>query len=127
MRNTEVPILHLSHPHPFAWSDIVDTMVAELGLQTVSYDMWFSLLKKSAEALTADAEVEVTSQAPSLKLIDFFTQAGIRSASGEAMGMPRLDTSAARMVSPFFRDLPPLPKDTVSKWIRSWRESGFFE
>ncbi|KAJ3535272.1 hypothetical protein NM688_g7002 [Phlebia brevispora] len=127
MRDSDIALLHLEHPHPVKWTSIAKTICAELNVQPVPYDMWYALLKKSGEGLAADEEVEALRKNPALKLMAYFAYANIRADSVQAMGMPKLDMSAARTVSTSLRELEPLPEDIVLEWIQYWRSTDLLE
>lgn len=122
MRDAESAVIHLTHPHPIPWSTVAEVVTQDLGIQTVPYDVWFALLKRSGETCIADVEARSN---PALKLMDFFTQAELRSNSGEAMCLPKLSIATAMETSESLRALQPLPGDVVRGWLRQWRASGF--
>ena len=125
MRNSEIPFLHLAHPHPVAWSIILDPIARELGLARMTFDAWLCALEKSGEGLSAEDEVQATRENPALKLLSFFAQGtGDRGSTG-AFGIQALDVTNARKASRTLNDLPPLAEGDVMNWLSYWRRIGF--
>ena len=101
MRNTTAQYLHLSHPRPVPWSAVMGPLAKELALPLVSYQKWFSALRKSGEGLDADREVEMMRKNPALKILDFFTDLlAKQDVRSDTMGMPPMDTIEAEKVAP---------------------------
>ncbi|CAL1699315.1 unnamed protein product [Somion occarium] len=125
MRNSHVPLLHLAHPRPVPWQTMIEPIAKELALPLVSYDDWLELLEDKGTGLAPDAEVDVLSRFPALKLMDFFSRARETRSSIEAMGIPMLDVSEASRVAPMLHELPELTRDDVLSWLAYWRRSGF--
>ena len=124
MRDSSTPILHLSHPHSTPWCTIRDAVASALELQTVPYNVWFGLLKKSGERMQ---QVEDAQENPGLKLLEFFRKANVNVDSAEAMGIPRLDMTTALTVSPYLREVEPLKEESIQVWVKHWRESGLLQ
>lgn len=124
MRNSTTPLLHLSHPHSTPWCTIRDAVASALELQTVPYNVWFGLLKKSGDRLQ---QVEAAQENPGLKLLEFFRQANVNVESAEAMGIPKLDMTVALTVSPYLREMGELEKASMQVWVKHWRESGLLQ
>lgn len=99
------------------------------GLRTVSFDEWVSLLEKSGENLSADAEVEVPRHNPALKIIDTFIQGrDVGDISEEVLGLPHLDTTNAKKASSSLASdnlLPQLSANDALRWVSCWKSIGF--
>ena len=57
MRHSPEPFLHLIHPRPARWHDVMAPIAELFNVPLVPYDQWTSALEKSVDAGSA-AEVE---------------------------------------------------------------------
>ena len=66
MRHSQEPFLHLVHPRPAPWHNVVAPIAAELGVPLVPYQEWFAALQASISSGGAD-EVELMKANPALR------------------------------------------------------------
>lgn len=125
MLDSDIPILHLSHPIPTSWMTIIDALSSSLVIPTVPFARWMELLEQSAED-SAGGELDN----PALRIINFFRvghQDLMRGSTRQAMGLPVLGLDSAKSVSPTLRgDMPALDATDVDLWLASWKENGLF-
>ncbi|KAH8100027.1 acetyl-CoA synthetase-like protein [Cristinia sonorae] len=120
MRNSPHPVLHLVHPRPVSWADIITPVSQALSLPLVSYADWLARLRESGANLHAEHEVEIMKVNPALRILDFFSGVDLDSSSGEAMGIREMDMTKAREVANVLSGLPPLSKRDVLGWLSYW-------
>ncbi|TCD61564.1 putative NRPS-like protein biosynthetic cluster [Steccherinum ochraceum] len=122
MRNSKYPILHLSHPRPVPWSNIISPISRALNLPVVPYAEWFAKLQKSGEGLSAQMEAEALKNNPALGLLPFFSSVNTQASSGEAMGLRSMETTKAQEVAVSLSEntLPRLSEADVLKWLAYW-------
>ena len=77
MLDTEEDVLHLVHPKPVKWNDIMLTLSKSLKLPLVSYDRWLGSLEEKAYGIGSDPEhvEKAFKDIPALRLINFFRSA----------------------------------------------------
>ncbi|OSC98632.1 acetyl-CoA synthetase-like protein [Trametes coccinea BRFM310] len=126
MRHSPEPFLHLVHPRPVPWHDIIAPIAEELGVSLVSYEQWVSALQNSVSR-GEEAEVELLKANPALRLLDFFkaVKQSEGSADREPLGMVYLSTEKSTKVSRTLAHLPQLDADRAKKWVLAWKKSGF--
>ncbi|KAI0758562.1 male sterility protein-domain-containing protein [Trametes elegans] len=123
MRHSQEPFLHLVHPRPTPWHNVVAPIAAELRVPLVPYQQWFAALQASISSGGAD-EVELMKANPALRLLSFYKQ--LRSAPDrEPLGMVYLSTDKSTKVSQALVDLPVLDADRAKMWLAAWKRSGF--
>nr|VWP00550.1 N/A [Ganoderma boninense] len=120
MRSSPAPILHLVHPHPVSWHDLITPIAEELGVQLVPYATWLAALERSAEGSEGDAAREN----PALRLLDFF-RSFAQGNEKPPLGLWQLATSKAVDVSETLANMPQLGEADVRRWVAGWRKSGF--
>ncbi|KAF7798676.1 hypothetical protein EIP86_009900 [Pleurotus ostreatoroseus] len=118
LRNSNSPILHLTHPESLSWHIISDTANKELSLQTVPYNVWFGLLQKSADRTSMMNPTRLLHSNPALKLVEFFADAEVKADSTQAMGFPEVDGTAAQTACAWLRQLPLPSQDVIARWLR---------
>ena len=125
MRNSPEPILHLVHPHPVAWNDIISPIARALDVPLVPYQAWLSALEESMGEGSTE-QVESMKANPALRILAFFKAQGEAVAPNrEAMGLAYLSTKKAVEVSQSLAELAPLDDEWPKMWLASWRKSGF--
>ena len=125
MPRSKEPFLHLVHPRPTPWHDIMAPIAELLGVPLVPYEQWLSALKNSVEHGSAD-EVEAMKLKPALRLLPFYAAQGrVMSPDREPMGLLYLDTTKAREISPALAGLPALDAERARRWIAAWKKAGF--
>ncbi|RPD58184.1 acetyl-CoA synthetase-like protein [Lentinus tigrinus ALCF2SS1-7] len=117
--------LHLVHPRPTPWHDIMAPIAKSLGVPLVPYEQWLAALKTSVEHGSA-AEVEAMKLNPALRLLPFYESQGrTMSRDREPMGLVYLDTTKAQAASPALADLPALDAERAQRWVEAWKKAGF--
>ncbi len=121
MRSSPEPILHLVHPHPALWHDLIAPIAQELGVPLVPYPTWLAALERSnAEGSEGDAAREN----PALRLLDFF-RSFAQGSEKPPLGLCRLATEKAVDASETLASMPPLGEADIKRWVSAWRTSGF--
>lgn len=121
LRNSDSPLLHLTHPRSLSWHTIANAANSDLGLQVVSYDVWFSLLQESAETTSAVAAARVLDANPALKLVGFFADAKAKMDTGtQAMGFLEVDGRTAQAACAWLHHLPCPSQDVIVRWLRQY-------
>ncbi|KDQ23277.1 hypothetical protein PLEOSDRAFT_1068285 [Pleurotus ostreatus PC15] len=127
--------LHIVHPCPIQWNDIMTIISRKVGVQLVPYDTWLGRLQGSSD--TSNAADENTN--PALRLLDFYQSAlekPLLSPDAEAFGFPRLATVDAVRVAPSLRVMDPLDNGSggtlrvlgdadIDGWLAYWKAVGF--
>ncbi|KAI0631526.1 acetyl-CoA synthetase-like protein [Trametes polyzona] len=123
LRHSLDPIVHLVHPHPVPWHNIIALIAEELGVPLVTYSEWLSKLQESVEEGGAD-EVGLMKANPALRLLSFYK--GLKSSpEREPLGMVYLSTSKSTRVSPTLANLPQLESGRAKGWLAAWKSAGF--
>ncbi|EED85042.1 predicted protein [Postia placenta Mad-698-R] len=129
MLDSEEPVLHLRHPHPVHWSDIMQCIAVSLKVPMVPYQEWIGLLEGSLMQ-PMDRGVEVYLE-PAIRILDWL-RLGVQSTknadhrrdnNGLSFTMA-IDLGCA--ASTTLRDsvLTPLGPTDVDRWMRFWRING---
>lgn len=124
MRHSPEPFLHLIHPRPARWHDVMAPIAELFNVPLVPYDQWTSALEKSVDAGSA-AEVEAMRQNPALRLLPFFKTAKQAVDGREALGMVTLSVEKATKVSESLVKMPRLDAERAKMWVGAWKRSGF--
>lgn len=124
LRHSPHPFVHLVHPHPATWHDLISPIAKELGVPLVSYEEWLSALQKGVSEGDA-AEVELMKQNQALRLLPFFKGAKASSADREPLGLVYLSTEKATAVSEALANLPQLDAERAKGWVAAWKRAGF--
>ena len=116
--------IHLVHPRPAKWSDVMASFSKSLNVPLVPYDEWVTRLAKIVQE-KPDEEVELMRRVPALKLLDFYQASAptFGKPATEAMGMPLLSVENAVKDSVTLRDpnLPILGEEDVCNWLNYWK------
>lgn len=104
---------HLVNPKIARWEDLVTSVIDyynehDVKLEVVEWVEWLDHLK----GLPVSPE-EVT-RVPGLKLMDFYE--GL-----SAGGLPRMETQRTEKYSITLRELAPIRKELITKWLRQWQ------
>ncbi|KAM5540085.1 hypothetical protein V8D89_006225 [Ganoderma adspersum] len=125
MRYSTEPILHLVHPRPVAWNEMISPIARALDVPLVPYQTWLSMLEGSMDE-GSTGQVELMKANPALRILAFFKAQGeARASNREAMGLAYLSTKKAVEVSQSLAELAPLDDEWPKMWLASWRKSGF--
>ena len=130
MRNSPYLVLHIAHPRPARWPDIMVPISQALHLPLVPYPEWLSRLHASQKDSNATSEVEQLKANPALMLMDFFTTGAPTndgSTDREALRFRTLDVKKAVAVSPALQEqnLPKLGESDALAWVTYWKKIGF--
>lgn len=119
MRKSNDLYLHLVHPSPVPWTNIVTVVSEALMVPLVPYHQWLSSLEQWESNSASHRE-----ENPAIHLLDFYRS---HSGDAEAFGFPRLSTARALQAAPSLRptNLQPLGRDNVLSWIKYWKKKGF--
>ncbi|KDR73164.1 hypothetical protein GALMADRAFT_158296 [Galerina marginata CBS 339.88] len=128
MRGTENETLHLVHPKPVQWNDIMQVLATTLNVPLVPYVEWIARLESSAHDADETGPGAENRRA-ALKLTHFY-RIGLNASSHntESMGLlPKVATDKGVKASPTLQDetVQPLNEHDVEKWVAYWREIGF--
>jgi hypothetical protein len=118
VRNSSAELLHLTNPKPAAWNVIFRDIASTLKVDLVPYSDWISRLEASETDGVGEPHIAV-------RLLSFFKAVPVEG-NTEAGGIPRLDITAARRVSPTLNDenLKPVGLEDVKKWLNYWKSAG---
>jgi len=123
LRHASGIFVHLVHPRPVLWRDIIDTVATIICVPVIPYDEWL----KRLEAVPKTSEVLKNN--PALYLLDFYRSAApprdkADVGSREAMGLASYATANTARDSPSLDHLPQLSRDEVVRWIDYWESKG---
>lgn len=124
MRKSDDLYLHLVHPSPVPWTNIVAVVSEALMVPLVPYHQWLSRLEQWDSNSISHRE-----ENPAIRLLDFYRSSAKVTHPGdaEAFGFPRLSTVRAVEAAPSLRpaNLQPLGQDDILSWIKYWKKKGF--
>ncbi|EGO18727.1 putative polyketide synthase [Serpula lacrymans var. lacrymans S7.9] len=124
MMDSSTHILHLVHPHPICWSELMQHIALAMNLPLIPYSRWLSSLEK--RSLFQDTSGKII---PALRLLAFFQYSVYRGdgSSTDNFLEPRASCQQAIQVSPTLRDtsITPLGLRDVEKWLSYWNRVGF--
>lgn len=134
------PVVHVVHPRPVQWSDIMTAFAQVIKAQTEQDLPLLPLEEWNKRVAQASAATDVTSRYqhfPSTKIqetVDGMSQAD-QVARGlyetkvdetEAVGAPRLQTLISERLSSTLSSLPTLGHGDVAGWLAYWGRAGLF-
>jgi nucleoside-diphosphate-sugar epimerase/acyl carrier protein/ubiquinone/menaquinone biosynthesis C-methylase UbiE len=109
------PIYHIDNPTRQPWSEMVQVLAEELGVQVIPFDDWVRRV--------GDHPGPVESENPAAKLIEFFENDFKRMSCGGLL----LDTARSCQHSETLRAVGPVAAETARKYVVAWKESGFLQ
>ncbi|KAJ5543164.1 type I iterative polyketide synthase [Penicillium sp. DV-2018c] len=115
-KQTAYPIYHIENPVRQSWPEMVTILADELGISqdsVIPYHEWLRRVRQFPPSMM--------SENPAARLADFFEQDFLRMSCGGMI----LDTARTKEHSERFRELGPIDRALVSKYIQAWKESGF--
>ena len=112
---TPEPVVHLTAPQPVPWGIIFMPMARRLGVPLVPAADWAVKVRVAAEDAARKGEFDSAFQ-----LVDFF-EATMREDSKEVL----FGTERAVGASKSLREMQPLGKDDVGRWLEFWKGVGF--
>ncbi|TBU41001.1 acetyl-CoA synthetase-like protein [Dichomitus squalens] len=125
MRNSSEPIIHLIHPSPVPWHDLIAPIAEELGVSLTSYSAWLSALESTAGTDGLPSAVEAVRENPALQLLDFFRSRNSTRDDKEPLGLPFLSVENGLAASKTLASMQPLSDGDATAWVAAWRASGF--
>src|SRR5260221_7770192 len=130
-RHTTSPVVHLSHPDPATWTEIISPIARALRVPLVPFSQWLAFLEKDL-GKPSRTEVEAATANPVLRIIDIFRpfKDGMPvTKAREAMGVPVLSTVKAVKASPALQrqNLKSLGREDAIGWLKYWKKKGFIK
>jgi thioester reductase-like protein len=135
---TSADYIHIVHPRPVPWNDIIRPVSKALNLSLVPYQEWLSRLESSISFQRAENEDEKSKTSPqsALRLLHFFRlglEEGRKSAvvghETESLGMlPKVTfekgMASCRTLQRIWDSGSQLSSKDARKWIQYWRNVG---
>jgi thioester reductase-like protein len=110
----ESGVYHVENPTRQPWAEVVSLLAKELQIdQVIPYEEWLERVKEIPK--------EGTKENPAIKVITFLEKEFVRMACGGIV----LGTEKARERSETLRTAGAIERDTIARFVRRWRESGF--
>ncbi|CAL1710450.1 unnamed protein product [Somion occarium] len=108
-------IVHLAHPRPVPSGVITTTLSESLGIPSIPFHQWVTLLEQSSPS----------DDNPALKILDYFRD-GREGNKTEAFGVVQMDMSNTLKSSRSWRSsVRELDEKDVQDWLAYWRRIGF--
>lgn len=128
MRTSQDTFLHLTHPHPVSSSFIFEAFAEILGARLVSYRDWILALEESRTD-NDDVVEAFQHNNPALLLVDFYHSLYRPSSTAytdtEAFGFPTPSIERALAAAPkALRNISPLSRVDIQRWILYWKQMG---
>ncbi|KAF8160214.1 acetyl-CoA synthetase-like protein [Mycena galopus ATCC 62051] len=115
MRTSGKRYLHLTHPQPIPFSDVLLPIAEDLGVPVVPYSRWLESLEMVASH---------GSDNPGVRLLEFFRQSE-ESSEDEAFFPARLYNMNGLEISGTLSSLGPLGSQDAKEWVGYLREIGY--
>ena len=121
---TSTSIVHLVHPSPVRWSELMQHISHTLCLPMVPYSRWLAALEVQSESNNPNT---LADSSPALKLLGFFQYSSTRKNSTSNFLEPSVSCRGALDVSETLRNArsTPLGLKDVEAWLCYWRSVGF--
>lgn len=128
--DSPISIVHLVHPFPVRWSELMQHISHALCLPLAPYPRWLAALEAQSES----SDPKIAESSPALKLLEFFQYSSTRgnpSSSSMTTNDNFLEPSAsckgALEISQTLRNAQstPLGMNDVQRWLAYWRSVGF--
>ncbi|KAI0350525.1 acetyl-CoA synthetase-like protein [Trametes cingulata] len=113
-------VMHLTSTSPVPWDTVFGALAEELEVRLVQAFDWLARLRQSAQYAGSGTSPEDASEHEAAHNLLPFFEAAMSAKQVE------FDTEIAVRVSPSLARLDPLGKEDVKKWVRFWRDVGFF-
>ncbi|CAA7270507.1 unnamed protein product [Cyclocybe aegerita] len=128
MRRTPSDTVHLIHPKPTQWNDLIKPVSKLLNVPLVPYVEWFARLEASARDADDHGRSTVNQRA-ALRLTHFYRIAlGVSRFHTESGGLlAKVVSEKGYQASPSLQsdEVSSLGKEDVEKWVAYWKEIGF--
>ncbi|CAE6440846.1 unnamed protein product [Rhizoctonia solani] len=141
-RDIDLPlVVHVSHPRPVPWMDILEALSKAIASRTgsnlpiIHFDEWNKALTRTSASL-GELKRKRYAMFPITRIKNLLNRAvqvdnELRSAKSttgaEFSGLVSLDTTVAESLSEALRSTPQLGAEHVDKWIRYWESTGLFK
>lgn len=134
---TTQQVVHLSHPRPVPWTDIITAAAEALAPITDNKHLplvpWSEWVRKLESCGTEDLK-----RVPGLKLLPFYHRlaAGdsalrmmdkIEATQREALGFGKIGMTKMQALSSTLCDISPLDLGDPARWISYWVSKGLFQ
>ncbi|KAJ8082616.1 putative NRPS-like protein biosynthetic cluster [Marasmius tenuissimus] len=123
-----VKFINLVHPHPVPAAPMMERLGEQLGLPLVRYSEWLNALESAASTTSSSSMRNPSSSSlsnPAISLLHFYRSARPPSAAdSEAFGFTAMKTNNAVDTVPWLKDLSPIGREDVDKWVEYWRRVG---
>ncbi|KAJ7758010.1 hypothetical protein B0H16DRAFT_1536490 [Mycena metata] len=116
MRLSDNRYLHLTHPHPVPFAQILALIAEDLHLPVVPYTTWLSSLQAASSSGLDN---------PGTRLLDFFGAIRAVSDQEEAFFPVPLANENALRNSAFLSSVPALDRRDVTAWVGYLRKAGY--
>lgn len=110
------PIYHIENPKRQSWRDMIAVFADLLHLprgKIIPFDEWIRRVRDSSSVSV--------SENPAIMLSDFFDTDFMRMSSGGVI----MNTDHSVEHSATLRDMRPVSRDIVAKYVQRWRDDGF--
>jgi thioester reductase-like protein len=109
--------VHLVHPRPITWAQMIDHMSQELGIPIVPFSQWIGEVAKIHDLIAN----------PVGKMLEVYKRKpiGANEKGREAFGIPRAYCDRAAEFSAAHRNMPPLSRSDFNAWLSYWRSHKF--
>lgn len=123
VRNSDEGVLHIAHPKPVPYMDIMESLAAILDVPLIPRREWVSRLEKASEEKGPKEQEEN----PALGLLHVFQVEWAEGETREALGVPMLGLERVLKESRTLADegLRRLGEKDVKLWVQYWRARGF--
>ncbi|KAL5492825.1 hypothetical protein ACEPAI_4273 [Sanghuangporus weigelae] len=115
-------ILHLVHPRPVKWSQVIACFSKALDIPTVAPEVWIDALERSTSLENLDEGQTILDDNPASRLLKLFSSL-MREKSTKFE--PRLASEKAQKISNVLRNAESLNERNVEAWISKWKHTGF--
>lgn len=133
-RHSPFPIVHLAHPRPVRWTEVIEPVAESLDVDVVPWNDWLAALAARARAQATSSDAQEAKCNPATLLLSTYSAyadsmpGDSRPARGkEVLGAVLLDTRKAARVEPLLAKsrLPQIRRKDVDLWLGYWRRAGF--
>ncbi|KAK1227630.1 hypothetical protein PQX77_009360 [Marasmius sp. AFHP31] len=104
---------------------MMERLGEQLGLPLVRYSEWLNALESAASTTSSSSMRNPSSSSlsnPAISLLHFYRSARPPSAAdSEAFGFTAMKTNNAVDTVPWLKDLSPIGREDVDKWVEYWR------
>ena len=113
---TPYPIYHIENPARQPWREMIHVLADALDVpraNIIPFEQWVDRVRRFPSSADLDN--------PAGQIVEFFDAHFVRMSCGGLI----LDTAKSSEHSPTLRNLGPVSRDLVMKYVRAWKEVGF--